>query len=341
MQNISENTEDAALIPQQHSGLVSSMFRDYRNNFGLFWQVMLPLIIADFLLYIGIFLFFTLMSPEGQWTISTGRGLSAYTSSFQSVQSVRPVGVVWGFGFSATHIGLLWLAMCPLIFAIVQRRSGMDLTFKAVWQQTLRKTVPILGTAFLIGIVVLGVPVIFGFLAFEIFITEHVQASAPTLVFVFLCFIAAWFVLSAYFTVKWSLYNQGIMIENLSAIAALRRSSELVRGAWPRFFGIYLLLIWASMVLTSLLLSLTLVLLSFAVPELTPMREVLQPAKLVSLLVGGYGKMTVEGTPNFGLIGVIVSVQTLIYAILAPIWASLTTQLYMKRVDEHVQQVSA
>ena len=68
------------------------------------------------------------------------------------------------------------------------------------------------------------------------------------------------------------------------------------------------------------------------------MRELLQPAKLVSLLVGGYGKITLGGTPNFWTIGVIVSGHTLIYAILAPIWASLTTQLYMERTDEHEKQ---
>ena len=339
MQNVLENTNVADTIPQKHPKLVSKIFRDYRNNFGLFWRVMFPLIIVNLLLYMGMFLFSTLMSSEGQWTISTDGGLSAYTSSSQSAQRV---GVVWGLSFSTAHIGLLWLAMCPLVFAIVQRRNGMDLTFKAVWQRTLRKTVPILGAAFFIGGLFFGFPVILGFLAFEMFFKELVQSNAPPLVFVFSCIIAAWFVLTAYFVVKWSLYNQGIMIENLSVIGALRRSSKLVRGStWWKFLGIYLLLIWASTVLTSLLLSLTLVLLSFGVPELVPMREVLQPAKLVSLLVGGFGKLTLEGMPNFWTVGVMVSVHTLVHAILAPIWASLTTQLYMEQADKHAQRVSA
>ena len=340
MQNVLEDTGDAVAMPQQHPRLVSRIFRDYRNNLGLFWRVMLPLIILDFLLYMGIFLFSTSMSPEGQWTISTERGLSAYTSSFQSE---RPVGVVWGLSFSPTHIGLLWLAMCPLVFAIVQRRNGMDLTFKAVWQQALRKTVPILGAAFLMGIVVLGVPVvIFSFLAFEIFITEHVQSPAPTLVLVFACIIAAWFVLSAYFAVKWSLYNQGIMIENLSAIGALRRSSKLVRGStWWKFLGIYLLLTWAFTALTSLLLALTMALLSFAAPEFIPIREALLPGRFISLLFFGYAKITLENVPTLWTIGVLSGVYTLVSAAFTPVWASLTTHLYTERVDEHAQQVSA
>ena len=337
MQNVLENTAGTVETPQQHPKLASRIFRDYRNNLGLFWRVMLPLIIINFLLLMGVFL---LASPEMQWTMSTAGSLAAYTSSSESAP---PVGIAWGMQFgTSTHIGLLWLAMCPLIFTIVQRRNGIELTFKAVWQRTLRKAVPILGAAFLIGIAVLGVPVIFGFLAFEIFFTEHVQSNAPTLVFVFACFIGVWFLLSLYYVVKWSLYNQGIMIENLSAIGALRRSSELVRGrTWWRFLGIYLLLGYGATVLTSLLLGLTIVSLSFAVPEFIPMREILLPQRFIRFFFLGYAKIPLENAPNFWTIGAIVSVYTLVYAILAPVWASLTTHLYTERVDEHAQQVSA
>ena len=341
MQSILEDTGDAVAMPQQPPRLVSRIFRDYRNNLGLFWKVMLPLIIINFLFYLGIFPFAKLMSPEGQWTISTDSRLTAYTSSSESVQ---PVGVVWGthLGVSSFHISFLWLAMCPLIFVIVQRRNGIDTTFRAVWQQTFRKTVPILGTAFFIGMLFFGVPIVFGFLTFAFFFQELVQSNAPTLVFVFLCIIAAWFVLSAYFTVRWSLYNQAIMIENLSAIGALRRSNELVRGrTWWKFLGIYLLLALAFTALTSLLLGLTMALLSFAAPEFIPMREALLPGRFISLLFFGYAKMTLENAPTFWTVGVIFGVYTLICAVFAPVWASLTTQLYMERADEHAQQVSA
>ncbi|RKU08628.1 hypothetical protein C6503_22820 [Candidatus Poribacteria bacterium] len=341
MQNALENTADAVEMPEQHSGFVSSMFRDYRNNFGLFWRVMFPLIIVNLLLYAGLFLFSKLVSPEGQWTISTDSRLTAYTSSSESVQ---PVGVIWGIhlGVSSPHISFLWLAMCPLIFVIVQHRNGIDTTFKAVWQQTFRKTVPILGAAFFIGLLFFGVPIIFGFLTFEFFFQELVQSNAPTLIFVFSCIIAAWFVLSAYFTVKWSLYNQAIMIENLSAIGALRRSNELVRGStWWKFLRIYLLLALAFTALTSLLLGLTMALLSFAAPEFIPMREALLPGRFISLLFFGYAKITLENAPSFWTVGAILGVYTLICAAFAPVWASLTTQLYMEQAGGDAQQVPA
>lgn len=338
MQNILEDTGGAVAMPQQPRGLVSRIFRDYRSNLGLFWKVMLPLIIINFLFYLGIFPFAKLMSPEGQWTISTASSL-ATTSPPAPAQSIDVRDVSWGlhFGFSSVPVGLLWLAMCPLVFTIVQRRNGIDLTFKAVWQQTLRKTAPILGTASLIALLTSAVPLIAGFL-----ISETLDPSYGSILFsVLMCITVAWFVFTIYFIVKWSLYNQGLIIENLSAIGALRRSSELVGGTWRRFFRIYLLLAWASTVVTSVLLGLTLVLLSFAVPELIPMREILLPEKFIGFFFFGYAEITLENVPQFSTIGVIVGVQTLIYAVLTPIWASLTTQLYMERVGGEAQQVSA
>ena len=335
MQNILEDTGDAIAMPQQHPRLVSRIFSDYRNNLGLFWRVMFPVIIINLLFYMGIFLFSKLMSPEGQWTVSTNRGFTAYTSSSESVQSVS---VVWGthLGGSSAHISFLWLAMCPLIFVIMQRHNGIDTTFKVAWQQTLRKMVPILGAAFFIGMLFFGVPIVFGFLTFEFL------SNAPTLVFVSASMIAAWFVLSVYFTVKWSLYNQGIMIENLSAIGALRRSSELVRGrTWWKFLGIYLLLTLAFAALTSPLLGLTMALLSFAAPEFIPMREALLSGRFISLLFLGYAEITLENAPPFWTVGAIFGVYTLICAAFAPVWASLTTQLYTERAGGDTQQVSA
>ncbi len=342
MQNGLENTADAGEMTEQHPRLVSQIFRDYRNNFGLFWQVMLPLIIVNFLLYIGIFLFFKLVSPEAQWTVSTADGIAGTQDAVHTPppESVEPASVTWGMrlGPLGVHIGLLWLAMCPLALAMVQRHNGINLTFKTVWQQTLRKTAPVLGAAFLIGIFVSGIPIIAGLLISE----TLAPAYSSALSFVFMFITVVWFVFTIYFLVKWSLYNQGIILEDMSAIAALRRSSELVRGVWWALLRLYLLLIWASTVLTSVLLSLTVVLLSFAVPELVPMREVLQPMHLLSLFFCGYGKITLTTVPSFWTIGVIVGVHTLIYAILAPIWAILTTYLYvLQRTGENEQQVSA
>lgn len=343
MQNILESTGEAVSSPRRPPRLVSRIFREYRNNFGLFWHVMSPIIVFGFLFYVVLFLFFKLSFPESQWIFSTSDGVAAWQESLETSPppSIRLSGLDWGMklGGPSIHIGFLWLAMCPLAYAIVQRRNGVEVSFKVVWQLTLRKTLPILGVAFLIGLLVFGagIPIVIGHLISQELLQTFITSYDSILIFIFFCT----FIFAIYFVVKWSLYNQGIIIENLSAIAALRRSSELVRGAWRRFCRIYLLLIWASSIFSSILLGLTIVFLSFAVPEFIPMREILLPGKFIGFFFFGYAKITLENAPNFWTIGIIISVHTLIYAILAPIWASLTTQLYMERANEHAQQVSS
>lgn len=140
--------------------------------------------------------------------------------------------------------------------------------------------------------------------------------------------------LVAYFVARWSLYHQSIIIENLSAIAALRRSSELVRGTWGRLIGIYLLFAWASAVITTALLSLTVLLLSFATPEFEMVREGLLSAKFFTLLWGSFPEITLDSPPSFWVLVVLGIATALIHAILAPIWALLTTHLYMERAGQ-------
>lgn len=151
-----------------------------------------------------------------------------------------------------------------------------------------------------------------------------------------------------YFAVRWSLYNQCIIIEGLTANAAFRRSSELVREKWWAFFGRYLLLIWVSGVLTGLIFAITLILLSIANSEFMLIREELLSDRFVTVFFGmdvqftfnggelAFGDVaaTLDGSPSFRAIGVILVVKTLLHAAFAPIWALLTTHLYLQRTGE-------
>jgi len=299
---------------------------------------MFPLIIVSLLFNIALFLFFKFGIPETQWIFSTSEGLGTQAlatfdrSSDTFFPSPRPTGVSTGVKFSGSpfDIGFLWLAMCPLALIIVQHRRGVNVTAKNAWQHTRRKIVSILGVCSLLGLLWLGVGIVFGFLIVPAFLQLMVHdASVDLFMLIFLCqFIAG--VATVCVVVKWSLCNQCVIVENLSAIAALRRSSALVRGAWGRFFGMYLLLALVTMVFTTTVLGLTLLLFSVAAPEFAPMREVLQSGKFFSLLFGGYAKITLADAPIWA-IGVMVVVNTLIHATLAPIWAILTTHLYLER----------
>ena len=328
MQDALENTGNTTSVPQQ-SGLLSTIFREYRDHFGLFWRVMLPLIVVSLLFTVALLLFFKFGSSESQWIFSTSDGSSrTIESTFDlssgiSQPSTRSAGVHWKISFTALtlypKLGFLWLAMCPLAFVIAQYRDGVSVTSRASWQRTLRRTVPILGVWIVLWLLGLGV---FGAgLLLMIVLPGFPPMLTPLLLMI----------LVAYFVVKWSLYHQSIIIENLSAIAALRRSGKLVRGAWGRLIGIYLLFVWASAVITTALLSLTVLLLSFAIPEFEMVREALLSAKFFTFLWGSFPEITLDNTPSFWVLAVLGIAPTLIHAIFAPIWALLTTHLYMER----------
>ena len=168
------------------------------------------------------------------------------------------------------------------------------------------------------------------------FLIQDVSKGFPTQIILLILIVG---VAVLYFFIKWSLYNQCIIIENLPAVAALHRSSKLVRGRWSRFFGMYLLLALMTMWLTTAVLGLTLLLFSVVAPEFAPMREVLQSGKFFGLFFGGNVAVTLPSAPVWA-IGVMVAVNTLIDTIIAPIWALLTTHLYMKQAGISEQLVS-
>ena len=337
MQDVLENRGNTIPVSQQ-SGLMSTVFREYRNHFGLFWRVMLPLLVVSLLFIIALILFFKFGSPEAQWIFSTSDGSSrtiASTfdlSSGTSQPSSRSVGVHWKISFTALSLypklGFLWLAICPLAFVIAQYRGGVNVTSRASWQQTLRRTATILGVWIVFGLLGLGV---FGV---DMLLIAVLPGSPPLLTPLLSM------ILVAYFVVKWSLYHQGIIIENLSAIAALRRSGELVRGAWGRFIGIYLLFAWASAVITTALLNLTVLLLSFAIPEFEMVREALLSAAFLTLLWGSFPEVVLESIPSFWVLAALGIATTLIHAILTPIWALLTTHLYMERAGTQLKETA-
>ena len=314
--------------------LISAIVRHYRANFYLFWRIMIPLICLSFLLDIAILYGFYHNVTNTVWTVSTSSGFSV-TRFFS-----EPT-----FTFSATYSTLislfLWFAMCPLALAVFQIQRGMNVTWGSVWRQTLRRIRSIV-VAFLLllvrGAMVL-VPLLLVFLIFLALTSSAGALIGPAL-------IAACIIV--YLAVRWSLYNQCIIIEGLTAKAAFRRSSELVRDKWWRFFGRYLLLTWASGVLTGLIFAITLILLSMANSEFMLIREKLLSDRFVMLFFGLDIKFTfngqalafsdvsaaLEGSPSFRAIGVILVVKTLLYATFAPIWALLTTHLYLQRTGE-------
>lgn len=131
-------------------------------------------------------------------------------------------------------------AVGPVVLqdAVLGRRT----TFRAAWQRSLSRAPSVLGTIFLTVLIIM-VPVavlvaVGAGLAAVFAASDASPALAPLLVsvafFLFLPF-AAWL------WGKFSLAPTVAVFERQGPVAAMRRSSELVRGAWWRVFGCTLL----------------------------------------------------------------------------------------------------
>ncbi len=287
---------------------------------------MIPFIILSLLFEIPPMLTSKLPTSDALWHFDTSRGVSVDDHR-------KRAGVGWGthFVYHAFSIDILWLAMCPLIFIIVQRQRSMKITLGAIWEQTSSNTGAILALFFLLalpGVVAGSIALVL----LEIF--RKLPVSGDILDVLAVLTIILVFSAIIYFMVNSSLCNQGIMVENLRAIAALRRSSKLVRPAWTRFFKMYVMLAWATIVFTSVLLGLTLYIFSMTVPEFRAVRDVLLSSKGWTLFIGGHIRISFAEAPNLWTVGVMAMVDTFIHAAVAPVWAALTTYLYLERAYE-------
>ena len=328
MTDVAENTNTTD-VPAQQPGLISKIFRCYRDNFGLFWRIMLPFIIFSFLFDTAVSFSESFFGPENLWRFDTTRGLAV---SEYPKDGPIPVNTDSGmiFGFHVFSIGFLWLAICPLTLAIVQRHRGIEVTMRRIWERARRKIGPILCTFFLLYIC--GMVGYFAFLLLTsglILVPDAPYGSSLCLGLFLMTGVLI------YFGVNWSLYNQNIIIaDQRSAIEAMRDSSPLVRGVWGRVFGMYLLLALFTMVFTSVILGLTLLVFSLTVPEFAPIRRILVSPEFFTLFFGGYARISLENAPSLWTVGVMVMMNTLVHAIVAPVWAILTTHLYLELTGE-------
>jgi hypothetical protein len=328
------NNVDGAKVPAQQPELISVIFRCYRDNFVIFWRIMLPFVVLGFLFHFGESLlesrFDSVSDPKNLWRFDTTRGLAV--SEYPREDPVLSGSVDSGmtFSFHALSIGFLWLAICPLTFVIVRYYRGAEVTMRRVWQRTRPKIGAILrGFVLLYALAVLG---LFAFVVLTSAIFPMPAAPNASSLCLGLFLIS---VVLIYFGVNWSLYNQIIIIEDQRlAIEAMRRSSTLVRSVWGRTFGVYLFLALVTMVFTSVVLGLTLLVYSLTVPEFAPIQKVLLSPEFFTLFFGGYARISFESVPNLWTAGVIVIVNTLVHAVLAPVWAIVTTHLYLDRTGE-------
>lgn len=297
---------------------------------------MIPVVLLCFLIDVAVLLYHYNFVAEPFWTVDTSGGFSVTHNLTPEANTVKT-----SMRYSSFIAFFLWFAMCPLVLTVYRLRRGMDVSFQDVWRQTLQRSLSIIG-AFLLLIV------LFFFLTFLVFaISQLITFSLDFSPFHILT-VFVFFGVIVYFAVRWSLLNQCIIIEGLSVIEAYRRSYALVKGRMVGFFGRYLLLLWGSGLIIGLVFALTFLMLSTIAPELKPMQERLLSTEIYSILLGidvswqykdfivDFGKIeaTLSTVPAFWVIMVILIQKIILYAAFTPIWAILTTHLYIEQTDE-------
>lgn len=159
------------------------------------------------------------------------------------------VPLVIAFG-SVAVVGLIAVAvstamMYTAVPAVLQEAVlGRPATFSAVWRRAWSRMPAVIGTVLLTWLIAM-IPLLLawaGFLAFVIGMVSMDGGSGPVVtILIGILGALATAPLAIWLWVKFSLAPSAVVFENQGPIAAMRRSSLLVRGDWWRIFGITLL----------------------------------------------------------------------------------------------------
>lgn len=345
----------------------------YRNHCGLFWRIMLPIVIIAIILEIAMFFYLAIGLEKDikDWahqhaeSVTTNVNTSSGTHpTFKFKRKVDDTGswsgMNWQFylipNFQSTDgkggtwkweldflvlnyslpIMFLLLTFCPLSLAVARiskvsqvSNTTEDLstpTAREIWRDTGRRAFRVFAALLIFIFLIDVVGNLYGLVLLLVPALGHILPFQLTS---FLIPVSS--VSHIYFLVTLSLYNPCLILENNSLIGIFRRSHALVSGARLRFLGIYLLTGWIASILTSVLLGVTLLVFSVFVPDLVQVRDALSPLKFLSLFIGGDIEVVLPELLSTTATVAILIVRGLLSAFLVPIWAILTTLLYLER----------
>ncbi|MFD9503803.1 hypothetical protein [Streptomyces sp. NPDC060035] len=160
------------------------------------------------------------------------------------VSLVTAVGVLAVLGIIAMMIvsGLMYAAV-PVV--LQEAVLGRPVDFSTVWRRAWSNVAPVIGTLILTALIVV-VPMLLIMMAFvgviiALITLDGSSGGAATAMTVGVLGALATGPLAAWLWVKFCLAPAVVVFEGQRPVAALRRSSQLVRGDWWRIFGITLL----------------------------------------------------------------------------------------------------
>ena len=347
------------------SKLARTIFTQYREHWGLFWRIMLPIAIIATVLEVVVFFqsvtrvekYIDATFRENTYTtvgnVNTTSGVyptmslpkndaSAEASEPAVNWGILPIpyvtstardgSITWNWGINFRSFGegpiiLLLLTLYPLSLAItrISRGSASEASVPLTARDIWRST----GRK---ALAVFGAALLFVLIVdvgTYLYIIIDIAIDWMLLPYIFVIIS----LLRCYLLVTLSLYNPCLILENTSIVGIFRRSHALVSGARLRFFGIYLLTGWIASVMTSVALGAVLLAFSVFIPDLAPVRDALSPLRFLTLFIGGNIEVFLPQLLSVPVTVAILVVKGLIATFLVPIWAILTTHLYFERVD--------
>lgn len=357
------------MADNQRPNLARTIVKLYWTHWALFWRIMLPVAIVAIAVHIAQF--FQLLSPSEKIIGNTSsRPVYTVTNNVNTVSGIEPTifhtskdlstsprstprvrwtlypiprisstdseGVTWKWeikfrSLDYTPLILLLLTLYPLSIAVArlsrdsQVSDTAEVTAREMWRQTGRKAL----TVFLVALFFVLITDVGSYLYLIISWLMHSQVWTFPFEFEFILFLQI--VPHIYLLVTLSLYNLCLILENNSIIGIFRRSHAIVSGARLRFFGIYLLTGWIVSVITSVLIGAALLVFSAFIPDLAQVREALSPLRFLTLFIGADVEVVLPQLLSVPVTVAILIVRDLIATFLVPIWAILTTHLYLER----------
>ncbi|RKU19290.1 hypothetical protein C6500_11360 [Candidatus Poribacteria bacterium] len=351
----------------QSTNLAGTIVTLYRNHWRLFWRIMMPIAIIVIILDVALF-FYNIPRFEkdiSNWHSRNGYAVTSNVNTISGIHStiadtpanlitdtrsspsvewrLYPIpyfsttdteGITWKWELNFRSLDynrliFLLLTLCPLSLAVARISGNSEVsgppTAREVWGRTGRRAFTVF-LAFLLFVTIVDVMMhlLYGLVPWLI---PSLYEALPIELTSGLVIVS-----HIYLLVTLSLYNPCLILENNSIIGVFRRSHALVSGARLRFFGIYFLTGWIASVATSVLLGVTFLLFFFFVPDLAQVRDALPPLKFLSLFIGGDIEVVLPQLLSVPATVAILIIKSLIATFLVPIWAILTTLLYLERV---------
>ncbi|MFN8147741.1 MAG: hypothetical protein U0R76_09780 [Candidatus Nanopelagicales bacterium] len=217
-------------------GAISYMRRDPKTVLGISAVIAAAIALLQLLLYGSFSTLFDRILTDPAFT-NPGSGAEPNTSALAGalggLGGVAVLVVVVTFLLNTLATGMLTTAMGRAVL-------GRPVSTSDVWQRARKRFWPLVLLTLLIGLIITAVVGV-GFLITGLIAFGIGQGDAGGAVFLAVILVLATIVVTVWLSVRMLLAPVALILESVGPVVSIKRSFALVKGAWWRTFGIYLL----------------------------------------------------------------------------------------------------